>query len=293
MKKSTLIIKLGALGDMIQAMSMFKILCQQYENNLTLLTTEPFVDLARRTGYFKTIICDNRKSIRSTLSMIKQVRAYSFDHIIDLQNVDRTRLYKILLTGSYRAWIAPCRINKENHPFKRFKHLCKTQNWPTLPPVDITTMAEPLLNEPTLPYALIIAGASNAHGGQKRWCQKKYAALCNHIIKQGITAVLVGSKSDHLDELAALCPDAINLIGQTSLYQLISLGLNATYCIGNDTGPQLIIAASGCPTITLFSALNPPNKGGAWPWNKERHLNLYKDNLNDLSVEDVIDALKF
>lgn len=292
MKKSTLIIKLGALGDMVQATSMFNMLHQRYGNNLTLLTTAPFVDFARRTGLFKTIICDNRKSIRSTLSMIKQLRTYAFDRIIDLQNVDRTRLYKILLIGSYNTWITSSLKEAESHPFKRFTHLCTLQNWPAPLPIDIKSMAEPIIIEPKLPYILIVAGASNVHNGQKRWPQKKYATLCKHLIAHGITPVLIGSKDDELDQLVALCPNAINLIGQTTLYQLINLGLNATSCIGNDTGPQLIIAASGCPTITLFSAVNPPCKGGAWPWNETRHLNLYKDSLNDLLVEEVINALK-
>lgn len=288
----TLVIKLGALGDMIQSISMFGMLRQQYGDNLTLLTTLPFADLAQRSGYFKKIICDNRQSITASLRMIRNLRSQRFNHIIDLQNVDRTRFYKILLTGSYTKWITSPRAEKEIHPFQRFRTLCKVQNWPAPAPIDLTMMVEPLsISLPSL-YAIIVAGASNAHGGKKKWPQKNYEALCNHFITKGITPVLIGSKNDHLEELVELCgTKAINLIGQTNLYQLITLGMNAVCSIGNDTGPQLMIASSGCPTITLFSKVNPPEKGGAWPWDQERHLNLYKNDLNELSVGEVNDLM--
>ena len=61
--------------------------------------------------------------------------------------------------------------------------------------------------------------------------------------------------------------------------------------VGNDTGPQLLIAAAGCPTVTLFSAVNPPSLGGAWAWDESRHTNVYCDNLSELAVDRVWQSL--
>jgi ADP-heptose:LPS heptosyltransferase len=152
-------------------------------------------------------------------------------------------------------------------------------------------MAEPI-DLPKSPYMLIVSGASNAHGGRKKWPQKQYAEICGRLVTAGITPVLIGSKNDNLSELIALCADkAVNLIGATNLYQLITLGMNAVGAVGNDTGPQLIIAASSCPTLTLFSEINPPEKGGAWPWDA-RHKNLLTADLTKLNVDAVWAALK-
>jgi ADP-heptose:LPS heptosyltransferase len=289
----TLVIKLGALGDMVQAIPMFNVLRQQYGSNLTLLTTKPFAEFAQRSGYFKTIICDDRTSLKTNLDVVLQLRKNYFARIIDLQNVDRTRLYKMLLLGRYGQWISPLRTQKNMHPFDRYTTLCKAHNWSTLLPIDITTMAEPFDILPKRPYVMIVAGASNAHGGRKRWPQEKYAELCNRLLTANITPVLIGSTCDNLTVLEMSCVNTgvVNLIGQTNLYQLITLGMNAQGAIGNDTGPQLIIASSGCPTTTLFSAVNPPSKGGAWPWDKARHKNIYADDLMTLSVDAVWDAL--
>lgn len=292
---STLVIKLGALGDMVQALPMFDVLCQQYDHNLTLLTTAPFAEFARRSGYFKTIICDDRASLKANLSVLWQLRKHYFSHIIDLQNVDRTRLYKFLLMGHFGQWITDPYTQKGAHPHERFTALCAAQSFPTLPPIDIGMMAEPFDALPKQPYALIVAGASNAHGGRKRWPQSAYGELCKRLLDVKITPVLVGSAADKLDELVERCAhtDVINLIGKTTLFQLITLAQNAVGSVGNDTGPQLIIAASGCPTVTLFSAVNPPSKGGAWLWDESRHRNVYADDLAGLSVDAVWDMLRF
>jgi hypothetical protein len=69
---------------------------------------------------------------------------------------------------------------------------------------------------------------------------------------------------------------------------MISLGAGALMSVGNDTDYQLLIAASGCRTVTLFSAENPPKDSGAWAWDNDRHLVAYHDNLRHLSVSNVI-----
>jgi ADP-heptose:LPS heptosyltransferase len=289
----TLVIKLGALGDMVQVLPMFAVLHRQYGDNLTLLTTAPFAEFARRSGYFKTIICDDRSSLRANLGVLWQLRKHYFTRIVDLQNVDRTRLYKALLMGRFGKWITDPYTQKGAHPHQRFRALCAAESFPAPPPIDIRMMAEPFTALPKQPYVVIVAGASNAHGGRKRWSQSAYAGLCQRLLDVGITPVLVGAVSDNLVELESLCAntDAINLIGKTTLFQLITLAQNAIGSVGNDTGPQLIIAASGCPTVTLFSAVNPPSKGGAWPWDEARHRNVYADDLADLFVDTVWDAL--
>ncbi len=291
---STLVIKLGALGDMVQAIPMFDLLHQRSGDNLTLLTTAPFVDFAQRSGYFKTIICDDRTSLKTNIGVLWQLRKCYFARIIDLQNVDRTRLYKFLLMGRFGQWITDPYTQNGAHPHKRFTALCAAQSWLTLPPIDIRMMAEPFDVVLSRPYMLVVAGASNVHGGRKRWPQSAYGDLCGRLLNAGITPVLVGSEADNLSELERLCVNtsAVNLIGKTTLFQLITIAQNAIGAVGNDTGPQLIVAASGCPTVTLFSSVNPPSKGGAWPWDEGRHKNVYADNLTELSADTVWDALR-
>ena len=279
---------------MVQTIPMFEVLRQHYGDNLTLLTTAPFAEFAKRSGYFKTIICDDRVSLKKNFDVLLQLRKHYFARIVDLQNVDRTRLYKMLLLGCYETWITDPYTQKGAHPYKRFTALCAAQSWSALPIIDIKMMAEPFDVVLPKPCMIIVAGASNAHGGRKRWPQVAYSELCKRLLDAGITPVFVGSIGDNLDALETLCSNtnAVNLIGKTTLFQLITIAQNAIGAVGNDTGPQLIVAATGCPTVTLFSSVNPPSKGGAWAWDQIRHKNVYADDLADLSVDTVWDVLR-
>jgi ADP-heptose:LPS heptosyltransferase len=302
---NVLIIKLGALGDMIQAMPMFEAIHTHLIKNhqgdrntkqkLILLTTKPFAALAERLGLFDHIICDDRSSLKANLSMLHTLRQQTFGSIFDLQDVDRTRVYRFLLWGKYQKWLTAPRTKHRNteHPYLRFNALCATQKWPDIAPPNGTCLMEPLTFPlPPTPYMLIIAGSSDAHGGHKRWSQKKYATICHRLLNNGITPVLIGGNNDRLDDLthALAQTNAVNLIGKTSLFQITTLATQAVGALGNDTGPQLI-AATGCPTLTLYSSVNPPEKGGASAWDKARHHALYVDHLADLSAETVWDTL--
>lgn len=300
---NVLIIKLGALGDMIQAMPMCDAIYQHLivsqtpsqplsQAKLTLLTTKPFVGLAKRMNLFDAIICDDRTSLKANIAMLRQLRRQHFTHIFDLQNVDRTRFYRPMLWGCYIKWLTAPHVAW--HPYLRFKALCTAQGWPDPYPPNDEKLKDPLsFPFPPSPYILIVAGASNAHGGRKRWPQTHYLDLCHRLLAQGITPVLIGSESDNLDILSngIKHTTTINLIGKTTLFQLPTLASHAIAAIGNDTGPQLISAASGCPTLTLYSGLNPPEKGGAWAWDPKRHATCYAGDLNDLSINDVFESI--
>jgi ADP-heptose:LPS heptosyltransferase len=81
------------------------------------------------------------------------------------------------------------------------------------------------------------------------------------------------------------CPQAMNLAGITSLGQIVALARNAAAAIGNDTGPIHLIAATGCPVLSLFSAHSDVIKHGP---RGERVEILAVDELNDLSVDTVL-----
>ncbi len=58
-----------------------------------------------------------------------------------------------------------------------------------------------------------------------------------------------------------------NLAGKTTFEHLAELARQAKGAVGNDTGPMHLIAASGCPSIVLFSSDSDPDRcrpRGAW-----------------------------
>ena len=92
-----LIIKLGALGDFIQALGPMKAIREHHPTALiTLLTTPAFESLARQSGYVDKIWLDERPriyQIRKGLALRQRLRSGNFDRVYDLQTSDRSSAY--------------------------------------------------------------------------------------------------------------------------------------------------------------------------------------------------------
>ncbi len=284
-----LVIKLGALGDFVQATTAFRALRAQHPKaQMTLLTTAPYVDFARRLGFFDHILIDSRPKwyqFAHIGAIIKTLRSRPFDTVIDLQGVDRTRLYKRLFLRS-TVWVDHPSSGNLPHPQDRFRYQLKAMAVHDLPTLDLGMLAEPV-TVPN-PYALLIPGASNAHGGRKKWPEANYAALAKHLLGQGIQPVIIGGPAESFPIITQQVPEALNLVGKTSFYQVIGLAKHALFAVGNDTGPMLLAASGGCPTLTLYSSVNPAAIGGA---KGDKNLAIEVDDLNDLSVKSVIEKL--
>ena len=65
MKNRILIIKLGALGDMVQATTAFAALRHYHKNDhLTLLTTILYKEIALKMGYFDEVWVDEKANFK-------------------------------------------------------------------------------------------------------------------------------------------------------------------------------------------------------------------------------------
>ncbi len=67
-----------------------------------------------------------------------------------------------------------------------------------------------------------------------------------------------GAEREVADAVCDLCPDARNLCTMTSFIDIIALAREAAGAVGNDTGPMHLIAATGCPSVVLFSDQSDP-----------------------------------
>jgi len=86
----------------------------------------------------------------------------------------------------------------------------------------------------------------------RRWPVERYAQLAKKIIKDGYSVVLVGSKDD-----AWVLPffqdiDVLNLIGKTSLKQLLPIFDACQLIVTHDTGPLHMATLTKTPILALF-----------------------------------------
>jgi ADP-heptose:LPS heptosyltransferase len=268
-----LVIKLGALGDFIQAFAPFATIRRRHADaRITLLTTAPFRDLAEASGWFDDVWLDDRPApLRPWrwLALRRRLRGGGFARVYDLQTSDRSGWYFKLMHPGPPEWsgaVAGCSHRHANPGRDRMHTLDRQAEQLAiagLEPLDSPSLAwldaDAGCYRPDAPYVLIVPGGA-AHRPGKRWPGSRFGVLAASLLARGIRPAIVGGPTDTAaaGEILVRCPDAIDLTGHTDLFELAGLARRAAGAVGNDTGPMHLAAALGCPSLVLFSDASDP-----------------------------------
>ncbi len=297
MSNNILVIKLGALGDFIQAAGPFAAIRDYHRRDtITLLTTRPFAEFAARSPWFDEVWIDSRPKIwqlEKLLGLRARLRDGGIRRVYDLQTSDRSSFYAKLFWPSPKPdWsgIAPgCSLPHAN-PRRDVMHTMDRQAEQlaiarianvSAPDVD---WVEAEISRFDLPETFaVLAPGGAAHRTDKRWPLDRYAELARHLAGQGVQPVVIGGVEDQID-----MDGVVNLAGQTSLEDLFGLARAAKLAVGNDTGPMHIFAAAGTPSLVLYSHASDPALCAQRGAKVEI---LRRESLDGLSVDDVVAAL--
>jgi len=303
--QNILVIKLGALGDFIQATGPMAAIRKHHKDaHITLLTTAPFEAMGRECGYFDAIQIDERPKwyqLGGWLKLRQSLIAGGYDRVYDLQNNDRSSLYFQLLPKSKRPeWVGIAKgashrnISPERTAGHAFDGHVQTLALAGIKDVKVDPLQWMQADISDLglqkPYILLAPGSAPDRP-EKRWPAQHFGELAQQLHALGYQPVLLGTKAeqDVTDAIAALCPKALNLNSRTSLYQIAALGRDAALAIGNDTGPMHLVGATRCPCLVLFSQHSNPVRHAP----KGDHVQiLQKEELADLGVSKVLQTVQ-
>jgi ADP-heptose:LPS heptosyltransferase len=275
-RERILVIKLGALGDFVLATGPFKAIRRAHPNAyLVLLTIPSLAGLGRATGWFDEVWTDARPSfwnVSGWWALARKLNGAKFSRVYDLQTSDRSSFYFRLMSppfGPAPEWsgIAKGASHPHANPQRDALHTVERQKEQLaaigiadVPPPDLAWASADLSRFDLPPsYALLVPGGS-AHRPEKRWPATHYAELARRLSAIGTTPLLIGANAERaeLGAIAVAAPGAGDLCGQTSFTEIIALARGARLAVGNDTGPMHLIAATGCPTVVLFSHASDP-----------------------------------
>ncbi len=273
MAENLLVIKLGALGDFVQALGPLQAIRRHHaEARITLLTTPLYVPLAEASGYVDAVWVDDRApafALGRHMAFRRKLIDAGFRRVYDLQTSDRSGWYFRLMTGARPEWsgIAAGCSHPHADPERDHMHTIDRQA-EQLAAAGITSVPAPDLAWFDAPVDalgvegrfVLLAPGGAAHRPAKRWPVGRYAALARRLTAQGMQPVIVGGPEDAAaaDEILQDCPEVQSLIGRTSLLELGGLARRAVAAVGNDTGPMHIAAAVGCRSVVLFSNASDP-----------------------------------
>ena len=307
MSNNILIIKHGALGDLIQITSSLKSIRQKYPGSkITLLTDVKFKFFSDRIIFVDEIIYENRPSffrIDKWLTIILKIIKRRFNIVFDLQNSDRTSVYYffIRLFNPKTVWSGNRRGGKFKYHPKNFESIPikdRIKNQLVLMDIEIYDkpdiswmMKKNIINLPDNDFVILLPGSSPEHK-HKRWPAEKFAELANYLKEKKIDSIILGqshSEGEELKKIKLLAPKIIDFSDQ-DLDCLATTASKAIGAIGNDTGPTFVAAAAGCPITWLLSNHTDPNITQLLG---SKVNTLKKDNIIDITVDEVKNNLAF
>jgi len=299
-----LIIKLGALGDFVQALGpCAAIRTHHADARITLMTTAPFAEFARTCPYFDEVWTDARPrawNFGGWLALRRRLRGARFERVYDLQTSDRTAAYYLMLgPGRRPEWsgTAPgCSHPDDNpertriHTIERQREQLRRAGIATVPLPDLGWVEADVRRFGLPERAVLLVPGGAAHRPDKRWPAAAYAELARRLLVGNFTPALIGAAAEAatLAEIAAAAPGTIDMCGRTSVADIVGLARDAAAAVGNDTGPMHLITAAGCPGVVLFShASDPARCAQRGPAGGPEPAILRRADLGALTVEEV------
>ena len=300
--KRVLVIKHGALGDMVQGFDAFAGLRAGLpDTHLALLTTPPFLDLAGRMPWFDEVLCDRRAPAVNLAELwrIRDIFHAGWDAVIDLQCSRRTAQYHRRFVHASTRWFGIAAGASDPYPdFTGVNNAERMRIGIEMAGGDRNVNAGlDWLDNGTagpdsdlLGVTVLVPGCSTAKP-QKRWPADKFAAIATAEMKIGRKVVIVGTAADRevAEAVINAAPGCVDLVGRTGLSDLAALFRHAGAVFGNDTGPTFLAARVGTPTLMLMGADTDPSMsapvGVRAGW-------LRGDRISEIASDDALAALE-
>lgn len=97
-----------------------------------------------------------------------------------------------------------------------------------------------------------------AYGSAKRWLPERFAEVADALASRyGATIVLTGGPGEKeigCDIAAAMSAPSINMVGKTTVRQMMALLAHCRLLISNDSGPMHVASAFSVPIVAVFGS---------------------------------------
>ncbi len=281
-KMKILVIKLGALGDVINTLPLIVNIKKRLECEIHWLVEPLSLPLLKSHRCVdKTWVFDKRDPLKSFARVAGQIRRVKYDITLDLQRILKSALLTLLVKSRRKicfdrnrckefTWLLPF---ERLAPFKGQKHMLD-HYLDFLSPLhidklDVEWQIPRFSKETLLPlnlrygsYVVLNIGATKP---ANLWPRRHFAVLSDKIADRlGFQCVLTGGKEDAgaAEEIMAhTVYPVINLTGKTSLEVLIEVLAGAACVVTGDTGPMHLACALKRDVVALFGPSNPQRTG--------------------------------
>lgn len=289
--KNILIIKMSSLGDILHTLPFAAALRKRYpQAKISWLVHPQFAGFVPDKPVIDEVLYFDKvkfkkmglfDKVKYFFSMRSMLHSKHFDLVIDMQGLFKSAVlaaisgcsnrigYCEMREGSGFISKAICGSHSKDHVIERYldvaRYLGAEVEKVDFPMPDLTSESQSVqkkLAEQNVmgDYVVFVPGA---RWQTKEWPVEHYAELARMILAEGMQVVLAGGPDD-LDKgnkIKELCPEAVNLIGQTSLRELAALIQGCAVYISADTGPLHFAAALKKPLVAMYGPTKADRTG--------------------------------
>ena len=278
---SLCILRLSAVGDISHTLPVVRTLQHTWpRTRLTWIIGKSEHQLVYDIPDIEFIIFDKKAGWRAYRDVRRQLRGRHFDALLHMQMSLRASMLSLLVHSPIKLGFDRQRAKDLqwlfcNHKiaYRPTQHVIdsffgfsealgieqKHLQWDIPVPAEARNIIQEQLPAET-PYLVISPCSSMAY---RNWDALRYAEVASYASERyGLAIVLSGGPSAIEHEFGRIisehcrCP-VINLIGKTSLKQLLALLQDAKLVIAPDAGPAHLANAMGTPVIGLYATTNP------------------------------------
>ena len=266
--KNILIIKLGALGDVVLSTPQLARLVDVHAGDrLTLLTAPAYVELV--AGLPLQVVAFQRKGFVAMLQVVHWLLGQHFDVVYDLQGSARSRVMTLLTQAGKRVGrrpgIAythtPLATTDGVHAFDRLNDILVAGGVEAAPPALQLPVSATAASRVTAwrqqqglagqPLVLMHAGSSRQWPA-KRWSEAHYRTLATRLEARGFVVIWIGGEDERALNSRLASHRGVDATAAFSLAELLALAGHAVFAVSNDSGPMHVLSAAGLPVYAFF-----------------------------------------
>lgn len=322
-----LIIRPSALGDVARSVPVLYSLRRAYPDaTIDWVVQDSFADVVRAHPDLTAVVpYARRDGARGALRLARRLARAKYDLVLDCQGLARSGFFARATHAPVRVGHADARelgwlglthrvaASIEAHTVDRMLSLVTPLGVPTFAGEDAMRLYTPAegiawaaaqawMDEPYV----VLAATSRWPG--KQWPAERFAEVAKHLAGHGYTVAAVGAESERgqVGPLLSLCIESdrvLDLVGNTSLAQMMAVVERSRLVVANDSAALHIAVGFGRPVVGLYGPTRVHRVG---PYRRERDVIQHvtgadrmdhKDESNGralmerISVQEVIEAV--
>ena len=289
-----LIIKLGAIGDVVHSLPVLGTLRAHFpEAHLSWAVEDTAAPVIQDNPDLDELILLERKKLygieglRYFKSWLSQIRKRSFDVVLDLHNLFKTGIIAFASHAPVRIGFRKLRegnfifMNRRMRPDFKYQHavekyLCllgslgiQEADWKYRFPLAWGTHDEQVIQNYWEQKGLgegkpVVAINPGAQWKSKRWMPDRYGDVADQLVKTCSARIIIlwGPGERFLAEkIAHRMTESALIVPELNLKQLMALIRRCRFLMSGDSGPVHLAAALKVPTVVLFGPSDPKRNG--------------------------------